>query len=172
MTLRFVGDVALGRESGWRMSAPHLPMVMNIEGPVLASATAARELVQPYSTREALEACFGSSMAVACLANNHAADLGAEGLAETITHLEALGATVVGTPYGGRPLCSVITHDAQRIGVLACVADESFGTADKAAQAAPYVYRLHEPTLREAVRAARLQADRVVVLLQIGRAHV
>jgi hypothetical protein len=169
VTLRFVGDVALGGATGWRLRGPHLPMVANIEGPVVADVAQAATLVQPYSTRGALAACFGSTLAVACVANNHAADLGETGLAATIDHLESLGATVVGTPFGGRPPCSVIMHEGRRVAIVARVADESFGTAEKAAQAAPLVYRLDPVEVRDAVRSARAVADRVVVLLHWGQ---
>lgn len=169
MTLRFVGDVALGSATAWRMAPDGVPLVANIEGPVLDDVAQAATLVQPYSTRDALAACFGGTLAVASLANNHAADLGADGLARTIAHLEALGATVVGTSFDGRSACEIIAHEGVRIAVLARVADESFGTAAKAAEAAPFVHRLDERALRDEVRRARADAERVVVLLHWGQ---
>lgn len=169
MTLRFVGDVALGSDTQWQSAATSSLIVANIEGPVLADPAEARTLVQPYSTRGALAACFGNQLRVASVANNHAADLGESGLAATIAHLEALGATVVGTPVGGRPACTVITHEQQRVALIARVADESFGTAEKAKEAASLVHRLEPAELRAAVHSARAVADRVVVLLHWGQ---
>jgi hypothetical protein len=169
VTLRFLGDVALGNATGWRIAADGVPVVANIEGPVIDEAAPTTSLVQPYSTRAALAAAFGGGLRLASLANNHAADLGADGLARTIAHLESLGAMVVGTPYGGRPAHAVFEHEGVRLAVLARVADESFGTAAKAREAAPFVHRLDEAALRDDVRAARAQADRVVVLLHWGQ---
>lgn len=151
------------------MAATSSLIVANIEGPVLADRAQANSLVQPYSTHAALAACFGDRLAVASVANNHAADLGEAGLAATIGHLESLGATVVGTPFGGRSACTVITHEAHRVAFIARVADESFGTAEKARQAAPLVQRLEPAELREAVRRAREIADRVVLMLHWGQ---
>ena len=169
MTLRFVGDVALGAATSWRLPTHEVALVANIEGPVLDDASHAASLVQPYSTRAALAAAFSGSLAVASVANNHAADLGEVGLARTIAHLESLGAVVVGTPLGGRPSHTLLQRDGVRIAVLARVADESFGTAAKAIEAAPFVHRLNEATLLSDVRAALAEADRVVVLLHWGQ---
>lgn len=167
--LRFVGDVALGNARGWHVPADGVAFVANIEGPVLDGVEHAASLVQPYSTRDAIAGAFGAQLAVAVLANNHAADLGAAGLARTIAHLEALGALVVGTPFDGRPACSMLLHEGKRVALLARVADESFGTTAKAREAAPFVYRLDEAVLLDDVRRAREAADRVVVLLHWGQ---
>jgi poly-gamma-glutamate synthesis protein (capsule biosynthesis protein) len=169
VTLRFVGDVALGSATSWRLPTHGVALVANIEGPVLDDVSQAVSLVQPYSTRRALEAAFGGSLTVASVANNHAADLGEVGLARTIAHLEALGAVVVGTPLGGRSSHTLLERDGVRIAVLARVADESFGTAVKAMEAAPFVHRLNEVTLLSDVRAALALADRVVVMLHWGQ---
>lgn len=166
---RFLGDVALGASTAWRLDHSRVSVVANIEGPVVAVPTEAHGWTHPYSTREALATFFGDALAVASVANNHAADLGAAGLAASVAHLESLGGVVIGTPLDGRPPVTMVEHEGLRVAFIARVADESFGTAEKAERAAPLVFPLRDDEVLSAVRTAGAVADRVVVLLHWGQ---
>ena len=189
VVLAFLGDVALGRSMEpqlarygpsypWQGLAPLLTGVPGSAGagsqPVIAVAnlegvltTRGEPLSKPYLIRA--HPILGQTLAQAglglvTLANNHALDYGPEGLDDTITTLDALGIATVGTGPDQRP--AFFAANGVRVAFLGYAAARWNGSPD-----VPATDRLAwaEPDLVQAdVRAARRDADIVVVLLHAG----
>ncbi|HEY5933678.1 MAG TPA: CapA family protein [Kofleriaceae bacterium] len=109
---------------------------------------------------------------VVSLANNHAADLGAQGLSETPMHLAKLGITPIGAPRAdGGPLVRVETIEVKgwKIGFIAATEKLNRGQVKKVG----LVPRLLQKELKDAlvpvVTEARTNHDLVFVVLHWGR---
>ena len=121
LTLWLGGDVHLGanRDDGLAPLAQELVGafgIVNLEGPVgsdAAASTAERLVNAP----ESLEMLAAHGVVVAGIANNHAGDLGARGIAATKQALTARGIAPAGHPAGDG--VAVIEHNGIRVAVSA-----------------------------------------------------
>jgi poly-gamma-glutamate synthesis protein (capsule biosynthesis protein) len=187
--LAFLGDVALGRSMEsqlarygpsypWQGLAPLLTGMPGTAGsrplPVIAVAnlegvltTRGEPLNKSYLVRAHPawgQALAHASLDVVTLGNNHALDYGPEGLDDTLATLAALGIASVGTGPDQRP--ASFTVNGVRVAFLGYAAARWNGSPD-----VPATDRLAwaEPEAVQAdVRAARQDADIVVVLLHAG----
>ena len=145
-------------------------LVINQESPITDVAVPAvhKEIHLRSSTR-AVEGLRDLGVKVASLANNHIADYGHEGIAETIANLKAVRITPVGA---GSDLSEASSPaylelpNGQTIALLACtsrdigskIADErSYGCAE-----------LEPVAMERAISRAREKASHVVLLLHYG----
>ncbi len=177
--LVFGGDVNLGTnlvpggvppDGGRAILAPlHAALdadaaVINLEGPFGEERVSTKCGPRPsgrcfaFQTPTALAARLADAgITHAQVANNHAFDMGAEGLAHTVRTLEGLGIR----PYGHR-------HGV-RVDTLRPIAGRPLRVAFLAAATSPGLPSVLDPdALAAEVRAARATADLVVVTLHAG----
>ena len=188
----FVGDVVLGEYvfDGHRSFAgPLAPgdpfadvadllaadlVVGNLESPVMHEIPAASPL--RYGHRFGASAPAVASLAaggfdVMSLANNHANDLGREGLEQTPEVLRAVGITPVGEArHDGSPLQVVtLEHRGWKIGLLSATTWLNHAPAPGDPKVAVVAVSRLRRTLVPLVEAARAEHDLVIVLLHWGR---
>ncbi|MCA9957922.1 MAG: CapA family protein [Anaerolineales bacterium] len=172
----FVGDVLLGRgvdpaADPLRAVAPWLAAadltVGNLEGfiapyaesaPVVDASPTAIYLPMPVTAVSTLR---HAGFDILSLANNHSLDGGAAGLQETVTRLHNAGLQTVGLD-GRDPLFYEV--DGVRLAFFAFNAIPPFPTAGT--EPKPQVWDAE--TAVPAIRAARAQADAVIVLMHWG----
>jgi len=148
--------------------------VVNLETAITERGTpAAKEFTfrAPASAFAALEA---AGVDVATMANNHGADYGTVGVRDSLAAAKAAGFPVVG--IGGEAdeafRAYRVTVNGQRIAVIGAtqVLDASLAAAWSAGDGKPGLASAYdEKRLLAAVRAARAEADTVVVDLHWGR---
>lgn len=173
VTLAAVGDVMLGRavEPRALVYGPAYPFAAlipllsqadittgNMEG-TLAFAGTPRQ--KSFTFRAHPEVVLGLQAAgfdLLALANNHAADFGPSGLAETVDVLAAAG---IGTVGAGPAAYEPIFIEAQGLKIAFLARTYAIGPQDEVAWA-------EEEEIRAAVAAARAQADLVVLHLHAG----
>jgi len=114
------------------------------------------------------EALRSSGFSVLSTANNHAFDQGGPGVRETLERLEAQGLTAVGsgTDRAGAEAPRILVRNGLRVAFLAFT--DLFNQDLDRSPDEPWVRRLDPATAPGAVRAARAQADAVVVSLHWG----
>ena len=107
---------------------------------------------------------------VACLANNHALDYGAEGLAHTLSVLQRAGLSTVGAGLTGEQaaLPLVVMVGETRVGVIDCAE----GEAARSREGGPGVYGLEVPRIEEQVAALKREVDIVLVIFHGGREYI
>jgi len=106
------------------------------------------------------------------LANNHAADLGAQGLSETPRHLAELGITPIGAPRAdGGPLVRVETIEVKgwKIGFIAATEKLNRGQVKKVGLVPRVVAKELTAAVVPVVVEARANHDLVFVVLHWGR---
>ena len=181
--LVFLGDVALGRsvEAQLARYGPAYPWTglepllrpadlaaANLEGVL---TTQGRPLDKRYLIRAHPtwgQTLVESGLDLLTLANNHALDYGPAGLDETLDTLEASGLGVVGVGREGedarRP--ALYTLRGVRVAVLGYAAARWDGSVD--VPATERIAWARPAAVQSDVRAAREQADVVIVLLHAG----
>ncbi|MGD8245576.1 MAG: CapA family protein, partial [Anaerolineae bacterium] len=136
-----------------------------LECVIASDAQAGAPLVAaPWTVAELQDAGFD----VLGLANNHALDLGAEGLAETVSRLQAAGMAILGAGWDREAAVQPSIHeiDGVRIALLAFN-----GVGDSRSASTDGGWALAEWDLdhaRAAVTAARERADAVIVSVHWG----
>jgi poly-gamma-glutamate capsule biosynthesis protein CapA/YwtB (metallophosphatase superfamily) len=143
----------------------------NLETPIApTSGVAGRPFVfnAPGELPKALQA---SGFTILSTANNHAYDQGAKGVLETLERLEAVGLVAIGS---GRDRAQaeglrILERKGIRIAMLA--ASDLFNNDLNGAGKGPWVVRLQENTVVEAIRSARSQADLVIVSIHWGNEY-
>lgn len=171
--LAFVGDVMLFAPVALASPAPGR-LVVNLETPVVPDGVApATDKVVLRAARSHLRASFGDALAAVNLANNHAADFGAAGLATTIAAVEAAGVPAfgAGTVADGCRNPAWLDVDGVRVALLgyACRTTHAvFADGDDVG-----VVPLDPERVAADVAAARVAgAERVVVNVHWGIEHV
>jgi poly-gamma-glutamate synthesis protein (capsule biosynthesis protein) len=183
VTVAAVGDVQLGRGVGRRVARqgvdyPFARVQERIRGADVAllnlecALSAEGQLIaKRYSFRADPEAAGGLARAgfdLAVLANNHSLDCGRGAFAETRVSLEKYGRRYVGAGENAReaeaPL--FLTVNGLRLAVLARTEHGMDGLIYR--EDAPTVARLDPETIVEEVRAARREAEVVIVSLHWG----
>jgi poly-gamma-glutamate synthesis protein (capsule biosynthesis protein) len=102
------------------------------------------------------------------LANNHALDLGAEGLAETVSHLKGAGIDVIGVDAVDQPALQPLVQHVRGIR-LAFLAFNGLSESRAAHSGADWVPAgWNQDRATEAVVAARERADAVIVSIHWG----
>lgn len=188
ITLMAVGDIMLGRtigemlisegiEAPFRFTADTLMSaditLGNLECPI---ADSGEPKEKTYAFRAPLEAADSLAYAgfdLVSLANNHTLDFGSEALAQTLETLTAQGVQPVGAGMNAeeayRPV--IIEADGLRVAFLA-FADVSTIDYDYLAWEAgvdtPGIAWAHHDRIEAGVRAAKSEADLVVVLFHNG----
>lgn len=188
--LAAVGDVMLGRSVGARLEAEGAAIafahvrdilsgaditVANLESAVGVRGTPAPKAYTFRAPPAAVEALALAGIDLVSLANNHSLDYGPESLAETRALLAERG---ILSPGAGpnRAVAhapATLVHEGLTLAFLAYVTVPVEGTGfDPATWTAttdtPGVAWLDIPTMAEEIRAARHDADLVVVLLHFG----
>lgn len=178
--LLFAGDVGLGGEVAAVAATDPQGLFEDVRFVVSRADVAAANLESPLTTRPPLgisarsltaSPAAAGLLAVAgfdavAVANNHAGDAGAAGVADTLRSLEEAGVAAVG---GGEDESqawapALIDTNGLRVALLAFDATRQ----GPAAIAAPGVAQWNEAAAAEAVAAARARADLVAVSLHGG----
>jgi poly-gamma-glutamate capsule biosynthesis protein CapA/YwtB (metallophosphatase superfamily) len=184
ITLAFAGDVHFTGRTAGRLGAdpalgPMTPVLSAADFAMvnLESAITERGVPQPKTyhfrtTPQALDALRRSGIDAVTMANNHSVDYGAQGLADSIDAKHHAPIPVVGIGADDteayRPY--VTTVNGVRLAVVA--ASQVYDITNQNWRAGPgkpgIASALDRPRLLQAVRAARAQADVVVVYLHWG----
>ena len=127
---------------------------------------------EPYlfnAPAELPEALKRSGFTILSTANNHAYDQGTRGLLETQTRLEVAGLVSIGSGRDQRQAMTprILERNGIRIAFLAWT--DLFNRHLNREGQGPWVNGMDEELASEAVRAARLQADAVVVSVHWGK---
>lgn len=185
VTLQFVGDTMLGDGAqdaidahgyGWPLArvSPLLDgdlVIANAEAPMTTRTEAANPGAKySYeSSPEAAAALAGAGVDVLGLANNHAMDRGALGLADTVSHSAAAGLTTFGAGQdlseAQQPL--VLETAAGSVGIVAF--GENFGQASRATETTPGLVVLSPERVQRGIDLARgAGADWVIAYVHWG----
>jgi len=184
ITLAFAGDVHFTERTAVRLGVdpalgPMTPVLSAADFAMvnLESAITDRGVPQPKkyhfrTTPQALDALHRSGIDAVTMANNHSVDYGAQGLADSIDAKHHAPIPVVGIGADDteayRPY--VTTINGVRLAVVA--ASQVYDITNQNWRAGPgkpgIASALDRPRLLKAVRAARAQADVVVVYLHWG----
>lgn len=184
ITLAFAGDVHFTGRTAARLTAdPALgPMastlsaadfaMVNLESAITSRGTPQPKTYHFRTTPQALTALQGSGIDAVTMANNHAVDYGAQGLADSLAARHASPIPVVGigaddteayAPY-------LTTVNGVRLAVLA--ASQIYDITNENWRAGPgkpgIASALDRPELIDAVKRAKARADVVVVYLHWG----
>ena len=184
LTLAFGGDVHFARQlapllrdpAGLAELRPYLARadvaMVNLETAITERGSPAAKTYHFRSSPAALDVLAGAGVDVVTMANNHAADYGRVGLADTLTARDDSPVPVVGL---GRDEAdayapAVLTVRGRRVAVLGATQVPDWTARTHAARGdRPGVALSIDPTrLVRAVRAARERADVVVVYLHWG----
>lgn len=185
ITLAFAGDVHFAGRTGTRLrddpgtalgeaaadlSRADLTMV-NLETAITERGTAEPKTFTFRAPATAFAALRAAGVDVATLANNHAADFGPVGLADTLEAIRSTRFPVVG--IGADAARAYAPHYAvvggHRVALLAAsqIRDRTLA-AWSAGEASPGIASAYDDRLVAAVRAARARAEVVVVYLHWG----
>lgn len=173
--LAFTGDVMLFAPAALA-DAPPGALVINLEAPIApAHLRPATGKVVLRATANHLRTTFGDALAAVNLANNHAADFGAAGLAATVAACAEAGAPSfgAGTPADGCAQPLLLEADGVRVALLgyACRTTHALFAGEDGA--AGGVRPLDVAAVAADVRAARAAgAARVAVSVHWGVEHV
>jgi poly-gamma-glutamate capsule biosynthesis protein CapA/YwtB (metallophosphatase superfamily) len=148
--------------------------VVNLETAITDGGTSAPKEFTFRAPATAFAALEGAGVDVATMANNHGQDFGVAGLRDSLAAAKAAGFPVVGigTDADQAFRAHRVTLRGQRIAVIGAtqVLDGSLAAAWSAGDGKPGLASAYdEKRLLAAVRAARAQADTVVVDLHWGR---
>lgn len=191
VTLLATGDIMLDRSLRWRIEAHGPETIFAGEvGDLLRGADitignlecAISERGEPLpksytfrAPRAAVESLESAGFDLVSLANNHAMDYGPLALLDTTAELAAAGIVSVGAgpDIESAVAASVIERDGLRIAFVGLLDVPAEGpgfsrTAWEATASEPGVAWADPETVAAAVRAARLEADIVVVMLHFG----
>lgn len=170
--IRFLGDVV--PFANCRVELPgDVPVVLNLECPITRTKVPAQAKVVLKTETDWLTPAFGKRLCVACLANNHIMDYGAQGLADTVAVLEAAGVVWFGAGMCREQVRNAVVANIHnhRIGFSGYVCPSThpiFATADT-----PGVLPLDLNLISEDLRCLRAQgAERVVVCLHWGAEEI
>ena len=170
--LRFLGDVV--PFGNIRVELPDdMPVVVNLECPITRAKVPAPDKVVLKTGTDWVTPAFGKRLRVACLANNHIMDYGAEGLADTIALLEGAGVEWFGAGARRGAVRNSVVVDIRnhRVGFSGYVCPSThpiFATDDT-----PGVLAIDLSLISEDLRALRAHgAERVVVCLHWGAEEV
>jgi poly-gamma-glutamate capsule biosynthesis protein CapA/YwtB (metallophosphatase superfamily) len=148
--------------------------VVNLETAVTTRGTPAAKEFTFRAPPSAFDALHAAGVDVASMANNHGADYGVEGIHDSLAAATQAGFPVIGIGNDAaeafRP--HVVTVNGQRIAFIGAtqVLDTSLAAAWSAGDGKPGLASAYdEKRLLAAVRAARAEADTVVVDLHWGR---
>jgi poly-gamma-glutamate capsule biosynthesis protein CapA/YwtB (metallophosphatase superfamily) len=148
--------------------------VVNLETAITERGTPAPKEYTFRAPPSAFAALDAAGVDVATMANNHGADFGVVGIRDSLAAARQAGFPVIGigadADQAFRP--HRVTVDGQRIAVIGAtqVLDSSLAAAWTAGDGKPGLASAYdEKRLLAAVRAARAQADTVVVDLHWGR---
>jgi Bacterial capsule synthesis protein PGA_cap len=148
--------------------------VVNLETAITDGGTPAAKEFTFRAPASAFAALEGAGVDVATMANNHGADYGMEGVRDSLAAAAAAGFPVIG--IGGDATEAFrayrVTVNGQRIAVIGAtqVLDDRLAAAWSAGDGKPGLASAYdERRLLAAVRAARAEADTVVVDLHWGR---
>ncbi|HET7325960.1 MAG TPA: CapA family protein [Nocardioidaceae bacterium] len=186
ITLGFAGDVHFAGELAPRLQDPDSAlapiasalrrpdlMMVNLETAITDDGAPEPKQYHFRTSPAALDALAAAGVDVATMANNHAADYGGAGLADTLAAVRRSPVPVVGigTDVAAAFRPYVASVRGTRVAVLgATTLPDRTAQAWAAGPGEPgvAVALLPEPRLVDAVRAARAQADVVVVYLHWG----
>jgi hypothetical protein len=148
--------------------------MVNLETAITERGTPAPKQYTFRAPASAFTALKAAGVDVATMANNHGQDYGVVGLRDSLAAARAAGFPVIGigTDAEGAFRAHRFTVRGQRIAVIGAtqVLDSSLAAAWSAGDDKPGLASAYdEKRLRAAVRAARAQADTVVVDLHWGR---
>jgi poly-gamma-glutamate capsule biosynthesis protein CapA/YwtB (metallophosphatase superfamily) len=187
LRMRFVGDVIFGRYKDGkhrRLASDDDPVfeevaqllagdwvVANLETPLANELPESNTRKGHFfgATKQMAAALAAAGFDAVSLANNHAADLGVEGLRQSPRLLRELGVVPFGEANdGGRPSLQTIEVDGVRLGVIAVSAHANFEMPEQA-PAVPLVRvkelaRVLGPLLAE----AEVSADLSIVMIHWG----
>ncbi|SDN23214.1 CapA family protein [Actinacidiphila guanduensis] len=184
ITLAFAGDVHFAGRTAARLGldpalgpvSAHLAAadfaMVNLESAITTRGTPQPKTYHFRTTPAALTALRDSGVDAVTMANNHAVDYGAEGLADTVAAARAARIPVLGigadAAQAYRPYTATI--GGVRLALLAASQIDDITNADFRAgpATAGIASALDRPRLLAAVRAARAHADAVVVYLHWG----
>jgi poly-gamma-glutamate synthesis protein (capsule biosynthesis protein) len=184
LTLAFAGDVHFTERTAVRLGVdPALgPMSQVLSAADFAmvnleSAITTRGVPQPKkyhfrTTPQALDALRGSGVDAVTMANNHAVDYGAQGLADSIDAKHASPIPVVGIGADDTEAYRPYTTTINGVRLAVVAASQVYDITNQNWRAGPgkpgIASALDRPRLLAAVRAARAHADVVVVYLHWG----
>lgn len=189
ITLAFAGDVNFAERTADRLAADPA-RVFGAAAPGLAAAdltmvnletaiaTGGEPEPKSFTFRAppvALDALRTAGIDVASMANNHAADYGATGLAESLAAIRSSGFPVIG--FGADHASAVAPYEASVAGVPVSVFAAS-QVPDRtlhvwtATATTPGIAAADDPQLVEAVRAAAQAGRTVIVFLHWGTEYV
>jgi poly-gamma-glutamate capsule biosynthesis protein CapA/YwtB (metallophosphatase superfamily) len=148
--------------------------VVNLETAVTERGTPAPKEFTFRAPPSAFAALEGAGVDVATMANNHGADYGVVGIRDSLAAARQAGVPVVGIGNDAAEAFRAhrVTVDGQRIAVIGAtqVLDSDLAAAWSAGDGKPGLASAYdEQRLLQAVRAARAEADTVVVDLHWGR---
>lgn len=170
--ITFLGDVFLTRPMAVEAELPG-SLVCNLEAPLTMRTRGYPGKINLRTDPRHFDATFPQPPIAACLANNHVMDFGAEGLADTIEHLEGRGVRWfgVGTEADGYHNPLRLAYDGFDIAMLGYVCPSA--TPVFARDGRPGVAPLTLERVRaDVVAAKRDGARRVVVHLHWGAEQV
>jgi len=162
-------DTAL-QQAGAELDGADITMV-NLETAITTRGTPAPKQFHFRAPATALRALAAGGVDVATMANNHAADYGDQGLADTVAAIKKSPIPVIG--IGGTATQAYapyrVTVNGVRLAILAAsqVQDWTLG-AHTATSDGPGIASAYSDRLVAAVRAAAAKADVVVVYLHWG----
>ncbi|MHC4917938.1 MAG: CapA family protein [Planctomycetota bacterium] len=146
--------------------------VVNLESPLCSGGSPVAKLGPNFKADPGIAGVLaGVPVGAACLANNHTMDQGAEGLAETISALDAAGIPHVGAGPDQKAACGPLVLEAGglRIALLA------FATVEGALpETGPGAARINHLRIRRAVSEAAGggEADAVIPMLHTGKEQI
>jgi poly-gamma-glutamate synthesis protein (capsule biosynthesis protein) len=148
--------------------------VVNLETAITERGTPAPKEFNFRAPPSALAALDAAGVDVATMANNHGADFGVVGMRDSMAAAKRAGVAVVGIGADAEEAFRPhrVTVNGQRIAVIGAtqVMDSNLAAAWSAGDGKPGLASAYdERRLLQAVRAARAQADTVVVDLHWGR---
>jgi Bacterial capsule synthesis protein PGA_cap len=148
--------------------------VVNLETAITDGGTPAAKEFTFRAPPSAFAALEGAGVDVATMANNHGADYGMAGVRDSLAAAKATGFPVIGIGGDADEAFRAyrVTVNGQRIAVIGAtqVLDASLAAAWSAGDGKPGLASAYdEKRLLAAVRAARAEADTVVVDLHWGR---
>ena len=186
VTISFAGDVNFELRTARRLSADPATVfgvaaaqlrkadltMVNLETSISVGGTKYPKAYNFQATPSALTALKDAGIDIATMANNHAADYGSAGLAQTLAAIKYSPIPVIGIGKDSDAAFApwYTTVRGVRIAIIAAdqVRDESTLPDFSAGPSKPGVANAYRPQLLSTVRAARARTDIVIVYLHWG----